>query len=251
MSGLSRESERILQDGKALLRDNRAGGRHRLTRSIGRGSAELKARHLRRRIALIGGTVAAILVAAIVAGLVLNGIGFTGMVIAFFAIVGAVALFSFFPRMKVPKRADLDRGTVRQLVGRTELWLEAQRPALPPPAAALVDRIGLQLDALGVQLEGIDQTLPAAREVRQLVGEHLPEAVDAYRRIPAQLRREKRAGSSPDEQIAQSLEKISHEIDSVTRQLASGALDDLAVRTRFLDYKYGEGVVEGEEPPKG
>jgi HEPN domain-containing protein len=64
--------------------------------------------------------------------------------------------------------------------------------------------------------------------------------VDAYRRIPAQLRKEKRAGAAPDEQLVESLGKVSTEIDSITRQLADGALDDLAIRTRYLDYRYGE-----------
>ena len=104
----------------------------------------------------------------------------------------------------------------------------------------LVDKIGTQLDALGLQLETVDPSLPAAQETRKLVGETLPEMVDAYRRIPAHLRREKNAGASPDEQIVESLGKISNEIDRVTRQLAAGALDDLAVRTRYLDYKYGD-----------
>jgi hypothetical protein len=124
-------------------------------------------------------------------------------------------------------------------IARTELWLESQRPALPPPAVTLMDQIGTQLDALGLQLETVDPTHPAARETRKLVGETLPGMVDAYRRIPAHLRRERNAGASPDEQIVESLGKISNEIDQVTRQHAAGALDDLAVRTRYLDYKYG------------
>jgi hypothetical protein len=49
------------------------------------------------------------------------------------------------------------------------------------------------------------------------------------------------------------LGKISKEIDSVTRQLASGPLDDLAIRTRYLDYRYGAGEIEYGEtaPPAG
>ena len=53
------------------------------------------------------------------------------------------------------------------------------------------------------------------------------------------MRKEQRAGGSPDEQLVESLGKISKEIDHVTRQLADGALDDLAIRTRYLDYRYG------------
>ena len=81
---------------------------------------------------------------------------------------------------------------------------------------------------------------PAAHEVRTLVGETLPEMVDSYRRIPQHLRTEERAGGTPDTQLASGLGKISDEIDRVTRQLAEGSLDDLAVKTRYLDYKYGD-----------
>ena len=193
-----------------------------------------------KRIKLIGGSLLAIVLAAMVAGVVLDGIGFTGIMVAFLAVVAATFLFSNYPKVKVPKRSDINKGDVRQMVARTELWLESQRPALPPPAVTLIDQIGTQLDALGLQLETIDQSHPAAQQTRKLVGEHLPEMVDAYRRIPANLRNEKRAGSSPDEQLVESLGKISGEIESVTRQLADGALDDLAIRTRYLDYRYGE-----------
>ena len=101
-------------------------------------------------------------------------------------------------------------------------------------------RIGAQLDALGYQLVGVDQNHPKARDVRSMVGEQLPQMIESYRKIPAHLRSEKRAGSTPDEQLVDSLAKISAEIDSITRQLAEGSLDDLAIKHRYLDYKYGE-----------
>lgn len=245
MGDLTGQSDQLLQESRSLLHDNRNGGRHRLAaHSIGRGSADLKAGHFRGKLARIAIATAGIVVTAGIVGAIIDGIGFGGVMITGLAIVGAVFVLSAFPRMKVPKRADLNRGDVKQLVGRTELWLEAQRPALPPPAVQIVDRIGVQLDALGLQLEGVDQAHPQAQEVRRLVGDHLPEMIDAYRRIPTQLRTEKRAGSTPDEQLVESLGKISSEIDSVTRQLAQGSLDDLAIRTRYLDYRYGDGEVD-------
>lgn len=237
---LTRESERLLEESRAVLRDNRAGGRHRRVASIGRGSADLKRKNLKTRIKLIGGSLLAIVFAAMVAGIVIDGIGFAGIMIAFLAVVAATFLFSNFPKVRVPRRSDLNTGDVRHMVARTELWLEHQRPALPPPAITLVDQIGVQLDALGMQLEAVEPLHPAAVETRKLVGETLPGMIDAYRKIPVQLRKEVRAGGTPDDQLVESLGKISHEIDSVTRQLADGALDDLAIRTRYLDYRYGE-----------
>ena len=241
MTDSTRQSDVILRDARRSLVTQREGGYHRRgASSIGRGSAELRQRNLMKRIKLIGASLLAIVFAAMVAGLALDGIGFTGIMIAFLAVVACTFLFSTFPKVRVPRRDELNRGDVRQMVARTELWLEHQRPALPPPAVTLVDQIGVQLDALGLQLEHIDPLHPAAVETRKLVGETLPGMVDAYRKIPAHLRSEKRVGATPEQQLVESLGTISSEIDRVTRQLADGALDDLAIQTRYLEYRYGE-----------
>ena len=245
MGDLTRDSDRILHDARALRDDNRAGGRHRraVNRSIGRESRKLKQRHWGKKLRNIVLALFALWVASGVIGTIISGIGAMGLLALVIASVVAVVVLSQYPKMKVPQRADLTRtADARQLVGRTELWLEAQRPALPAPAADLVGKIGVQLDALGLQLDGLDPAHPAAREVRTLVGESLPEMVDSYRRIPAHLRSEARAGATPDDQLVGGLSRISDEIDRVTRQLAEGSLDDLAVKTRYLDYKYGEDV---------
>lgn len=242
MTSPAHNSDRVLSEARASLVRQQAGGRR--TGSIGKRSAEIRRQHMLRKATRMGAAVGAIIIASLAAGLILDGIGFTGVMLTFLAMVGAVVLFASFPRLKVPEQAKLNRGSARTLVGNTELWLEAQRPALPAPAVQLVDRLGLQLDALGVQLEGLDEKQPAIAEVRKLVGEHLPGVVSAYTSIPRHLRAEKRAGRTPDDQLADSLTRISHEIDSVTRQLAEGQIDSLAVQTRFLDYKYGAGVEE-------
>ena len=242
MGDLTRDSDRLIEQGRVLRDENRAGGRHRRGPPIGRGSAELRRGFTMKKVRNILVAAAAIFAFAVLAGIVVDGIGFIGVVLTFFALLAAGGILSVYPKMKVPKRADLEKGSVRDMVGKTELWLEHQRLALPPPAAKLVSDMGVQLDALGLQLETIDQNHPAAREVRSLVGDVLPETIDAYRKIPANLRHEKRAGASPDEQLTDSLGKISREIDHVTRQLAEGSIDDLAIRSRYLEYKYGDGA---------
>ena len=244
MADPAHHSDRILADARASLARQKRGGR----RSIGQRSAEMKRLHYGRKAARMAMAVAVILLAAMVTGLLIQGIGFTGLVVTGAAILGALAFFGTFPRLKVPDLASLNSGDTRTMVGRNQLWLEAQRPALPAPAAVLVDRIGAQLDGLGVQLEGLDQNEPAVAEVRKLVGEHLPGMVESWRRIPPHLRREQRGGRTADEQLADGLGKISAEIDAVTRQLAAGDLDALAVRGRYLDYRYGDGLEETTPP---
>lgn len=244
MAGEAHQSDRILGAAGRSLVDQRAGGRRAV--SIGRRSAALKRQHAIGKLTRIAGAALAILFAAMVAGLVIDGIGWTGIIVTLLAIGAATALFGAFPRMPAPTRESLGKGDVKSLVGRTEMWLEFQRPALPAPAVQLVDRIGLQLDALGSQLDGLDPGAPAARDVRQLVGETLPNLVSTYTSIPRHLRAEVNAGRSPDQQLTDSLGKISTEIDSVTRQLAAGAIDNLAITTRYLDYKYGDAIDQAE-----
>ncbi len=245
---LTRHSDRILADSRSVLRDNQAGGRHRLAgRAIGEGSASIRRSNWKARVRNVIIAAFTILLAGGIAGAMFDGIGFWGLMMVLVSVITATAIFSNYPKVKIPKRADLTRTQdARQLVARTELWLESQRPALPAPAVALVDSLGVQLDALGRQLEHIDPAHPAAAEVRKLVGEHLPEMIDSYRRIPDHLRRETRAGSTPDAQLVEGLGKIGREIDSVTRQLAEGSLDDLAIKSRYLDYRYGD--AEGFRP---
>ena len=236
MPNEAHQHTQIMRAARQSLNEQRLGGRRR---SIGRGSAELKTRHYTAKLTRIVVAVVGIVLAAMIAGVVIDGIGFTGLFVAALAVLAAVAVFGRYPRLKPPPQARLNEGDARTMVARTELWLEGQRPALPPPAVELVDRIGVQLDALGLQLEGVGDQ-PAAVEVRKLVGEHLPEMISTYRRIPGHLRHEPRGdGRTPDQQLADGLGKISGEIDQITRQLAAGDLDSLAVRGRFLDYKYG------------
>jgi hypothetical protein len=243
LPGEAHNSDVILREAKRSLVNNRDFGGRR--NSIGRRSAALKREHALKKAKGFGLTVAAIFGAVVAAGIVLDGIGITGVILAMAAMVAALLFFTFVPKIKVPTRDTLRGSDVKSLVGRTELWLEQQRPALPAPAVQLVDTIGLQLDSLGTQLDGLDERAPAAVEVRKLVGEHLPDLVSTYTSIPRHLRGQDQGGRSPDQHLTDSLGKISTEIESVTRQLASGAIDNLAIKTRYLDYKYGAGP-EGE-----
>ena len=236
------DSDRILSEARNSLANQRAGGRR--VQPIGRRSAERRRLHAMRKAVRIALAVAVIAVVTIGAGLVLDGIGFTGLFLAVLATMLAVFVFATWPRIGVPEIGKINRGDVKTLVGNTELWLESRRPALPAPAAAIVDRIGGQLDVLGVQLEGLDDKRAEAIEIRKLIGESLPDIVSTYTRIPAHLRAEPQGGSSPDEQLAQSLGRISGEIEQITRDLAAGEIDGLAVRARYLGYKYGEGLEE-------
>jgi hypothetical protein len=240
MADLINQSESIIREARASLDDQRAGGRRR--KSIGRASARMKAGHFARKLRNLFIGLFAIVVGTSIIGSVIGGIGPMGVLaVVALAVVTALVLLRY-PSLKVPDRASLNSPDVRQLVGRTELWLESQRPALPPPAAKLVGGIGVRLDELEALLVEVDQKHPTALQIHKLVGEDLPEMIEGYQRIPERMRYEERAGTTPTRQLEEGLKVIGREIDSINRQLAEGSLDDLAIRTRYLDYKYGDGA---------
>jgi hypothetical protein len=160
-------------------------------------------------------------------------------------LIAATLFFGFMPGSAPVEPEKFGEAPLASLPLRTEEWLDRQRPTLPGSAMPMLDSIGMKLETLAPQLRTLNDGEPAAAEVRKLVGDHLPELISTYTSIPRHLRGEGQAGGSPDQHLVDSLGKISTEIDSVTRQLASGAIDNLAIKTRYLDYKYGAGP-EGE-----
>lgn len=236
--GEAADAAAILRAAQASLDFQQRGGRRR-SGAIGRRSAELRRRHAAGKLLRIALAIAAILVAATLARVVLHGIGVFGVIAAVVAVLVATGVFGTWPRLQVPDLGSLNRGDVKHTVGATQLWLEAQRPALPLAAARQLDAIGARLDTLGVQLEGIDPGMAAVGDVRRLIGEHLPTMVASYTRIPAHLRNETRGGLNADQQLCDGLTTITQEIDALSRRLAEGDLDALAIEARFLDTRYG------------
>lgn len=245
MTTPSHNSDQIIRAAGQSLANNRAGGR----RLAPQGAARLKRGHFGRKLRNVALAVGTIWLGLTALGWVLSGIGLGGLALGAVATGIVVWAFGKYPKMQMPTLSDLNpaQADVRTMVGKTELWLESQRRALPPPAVKLVDTIGLQLDVLGDQLASVDQNHPKAVEVRKLVGEHLPGLIDGYQKIPEHLRYEENAGGSPNKRFIDGLSTISGEIDSITRQLAAGAIDNLAITSRYLDYKYGDAAEVGEQ----
>lgn len=245
MAGEANQSDQIIRAAGQSLANQRAGGR----RLVPQGARAMRRGHFGRKLRNMVLAVAGIWIGLSVLGSLISGIGWGGLGLGLLATAVALWAFGKYPAMQMPTLGDLNPAgsDVRSLVGKTELWLEGQRRALPPPAVKLVDHIGLQLDVLGDQLARVDQNHPKAVEVRKLVGEHLPGLIDGYQQIPEHLRYEEAAGGSPNQRFMSGLSTISGEIDSLTRQLAAGAIDNLAISTRYLDYKYGEAMEEAEK----
>jgi hypothetical protein len=228
-----RDSDRVIAQAEALLR--------RVSPEARRLAQRARARRWQswaRRILRVALAVFAIAIGAGVYGLAIAPLGFLGIMLAFAAMVLAAGLILFWPGEATPTPQALVQTDLAQLPLRTEQWLERQRPALPAPAARLVDGIGLRLEALAPQLEGLDPREPAAIELRKLIAEELPELIDGYRRVPQAMRAKSDHGISPDNQLAEGLAVVDSELDRMTAQLASGDLNKLATQRRYLELKY-------------
>lgn len=230
-------SDQILHESKRALRNIQA------SYSIGTKSRALKRAHFWGKVSRAAMAVGAVLVGAGIIGVAIDGIGFTGVMLT--GLLGAAAAYVLmrYPNMPLPTMETLRTTDLATLAGKTEIWLEQQRPALPAPAVQLLEGIGTRLDQLAPQLQRLDDKEPAAREVRKLVGEHLPDLVNGYKRIPENLKRQDNKGKTPEEQLINGLKLIDREIETVTGQISRGELDKLAIKDRYLELKY-DGAIE-------
>jgi hypothetical protein len=212
----------------------------------GRRGRALRTRDMTTRFVRLIMAVAAVIVGASVVGFVLNGIGTTGVLIVLALLVACVG-FAFLPTQdSAVEPAKLAETDLKALPLKTEIWLENQRKTMPRAASAIVDAISGRLETLAPQIAKLDPREPAAAEIRRLLSDHLPQLITGYQSIPATLRGQPRNGRVPDAQLVDGLSVIEQEIATMTEQLASGDLDNLAAQNRFLEMKYIEAKEIGD-----
>ncbi|MFM2410708.1 MAG: hypothetical protein RL481_1536 [Pseudomonadota bacterium] len=218
----------------------RSLSRVRMGPPIGAKSRALRRQHFAGKLVRAAMAFGVLTIGAGVIGAILDGIGFWGVMIT--GVLGAAAAYVLlrYPEMPMPTTESLRQTDLGTLAGKTEIWLEAQRAMLPAPAVKIVHDIGVRLDQLAPQLQTLSDNDPASREVRKLVGEHLPELINSYKRIPEPLKRQEHNGKTPEAQLIDGLSLIDREIETMTGQIARGELDKLAVRGRYLELKYDE-----------
>lgn len=227
-------SDRVLADAEAVL--HRHSDRRR---SLSARARQRRNAALMRKLKYAFWAVLAVLIASAIAGFV-TPLGTTGVMIALGIMIAALLLIAAIPTEPRVRTAALADAPLPALPLQTEIWLDNQRKALPPPALTLADSIGVKLETLAPQLERLSDQEPAAQEIRKLLSDHLPELVTGYESIPAPLRREERNGRVPEQQLVEGLTVIDTELSRISETLASGDLDKLAVQNRFLELKYQE-----------
>ena len=195
---------------------------------------------LAKRITNAGIAIAALIVATIAFGLIVGPIGMTGLFLVCVLMLGLLMAFSFWPAAAIkpvaPYREDMANKAVVQRLGT---MLSRNRAALPTAAAPKVDAINAQLPLLESRLETLNPLDPLAQEARRLMGQHLPELIEKYEKVPAQYRRERDGdGLSVDERLVSSLDAAKSAVDDLSRRLAEQDVDAFETQGRFLESRY-------------
>src|SRR3954469_3729004 len=184
--------------------------------------------------------VGVIMVATTVIGVILNGIGIGGFVLALAAMAGG-ALYFLVPRGEKPIVDYKDDMPNQAVVQRLDSLLVRKRAALPAPAARRIDAISQQLPLLESRLGQTEMLDPLAQDARRLMGKHLPELIERYERVPAAYRAERDGdGLTVDERLVQGLDAAKAALDDLGRKLAHEDLAAFETQGRFIESRYKE-----------
>ena len=211
-----------------------------------RQARQVKWQHRFQRLKRATVATCAIFALSLVIAYFTEGIGVEGMFLMLFAMIVAFVVLSLFPRTRNLAIGNVSTLDLRELIDRTQMWLETQRRLLPGKTHPVVDLLGSRLHDLSPHLITLNENEPAAYEIRKLLGEHLPSLIESYTNIPEALRHQPHAGSTPQEQLMDGLVTVVSEVETIGSMVARSELDTLAIRGRFLAARYGPPSGEGD-----
>jgi hypothetical protein len=122
-----------------------------------------------------------------------------------------------------------------------EEWLLEQRLFLPESASATLDAILINLGDLPVHLVRIDPRSTLAWDARKLIGEHLPNLVDAWCKLPAVTRER---DPETRRRFEEGLGTIAQEIARLTEEASRDERMRVETHGRFLDARYRDGTAD-------
>jgi uncharacterized membrane protein YbaN (DUF454 family) len=201
-------------------------------------AAQRLARRMKRFVLIAVAGLFALFVSAGIIGAVIDGIGFFGILAVLFAIPLVLVAAVAFSREKPVCAETIVQSSLPQLASRTRSWIDQQRLALPAPAATLADDIGRKIAALQPQLDTLAANAPEAIELRRLVGEELPQLVEGYKRVPANMRHVDRNGRVADRELIDGMRLLDDEIGDLAQAIASTDMDRLSSHKRYLELRY-------------
>jgi hypothetical protein len=203
-------------------------------RRRGRGTAALA-----QRIATFGLAVGALIVATIAFGLIVGPIGFGGLFVVVLAILALLVAVSLWPKRKVVRIPYTEQLPTKAVVQQLGSLLSGERTALPAQAAREAEAIGAKLPLLEARLPTLDPLDPLAQDARRLMGQHLPDLIERYERVPAAFRLQRdNGGLTVDERLAASLRAANEALGEIGTKLVSQDRDAFETQGRFIESRY-------------
>ena len=197
-------------------------------------------RELARRIKRILLAVGAIVIATIIAGS-LTPIGIMGAFAAFMLALFATVFLAIYPKSR-RQVSEVTALSNAEVVHRLDALLIRERPALPSRALPQVDAISAQLPLLEHRLETLNGLDPLAQDARRLMGQHLPELIQRYERVPASFRQERDAeGLSVEDRLLRGLGAARQAVDDMSKKLAESDVSAFETQGRFIESRYKDG----------
>jgi hypothetical protein len=143
--------------------------------------------------------------------------------------------------------ADLPNGP---MVERFDSYIYRSRPALPAAARTELDAIAQMLPSLKQTLSRLDTLDPAAQDARRLMSIHLPGLIERYERVPPAFRGERDGeDKTVDQRLVEGLAAGRAALSEVCEQLARADVAALETQGRFIQSRYGEERIAGEDAP--
>ena len=106
-----------------------------------------------------------------------------------------------------------------------------------PNTKRSASKLRQQMLVLGQLLETTSDTNPARNQATNLMREDLPKLVNAFVKIPKDLRNDDHLGQTPAEMLEAGLRRVSLKAEELTNQLKKESFDALAVHVGYLGYQ--------------
>ena len=222
LSGAEELLRRMSPEGREQARRERAARAHRQ-------------RRLALRLAMA--SAGALLIWAVLAAIGAPGVA---LAVAMAALIVAATLIVVRADPRAPGREALVQAALPDLVEEADIWLAGYQRGLPPPARQLATDIRQRLDGLRPLVGRLDPRSPAAGAIYKLIAVELPDLIDGWRDVPSAARRTMLPdGRTPDDHLVNGLHLIDAELTRLRGAAGDGALDAIAVQSRYLELKYG------------
>ena len=147
--------------------------------------------------------------------------------------------------LPAPKRASTanlaltyqPQGAETNLATETGRWLVKEGKCFDEEAFRQASKLKQQLLVLGQLLATAAENTPARDAVETLMRDDLPKLVNAYVKIPEELRHDSHLGQTPATLLEAGLRRLSLKADELTNQLKKDCFEELDVHVRYLGYQ--------------